>query len=163
MKALDNFDPKNTAVIDKRYKNTVGNWQWAVDSSANIKLDSYSPNKLVYSSATSAPQLAVFSEIYYNEEKGWHAYLDGNAVPHFRCNYVLRGMVLPAGTHKIEFKFEPKSVVLGNKIAYAGSFVLFAFVLSALGFAAKQKLEEIETEPKPQPKVTTAPNKAKKK
>lgn len=155
MKALDNFNPKQTVVIDERYKAAVGGWQLTVDSSASIKEDSYSPNKLSYSSNSTNSQLAVFSEIYYNEGKGWHAYLDGNPVAHFRCNYVLRGMVVPAGSHKIEFKFEPKSIVAGNKIAYAGSFLLFAFVFGTLGFVGRKKLQEIEAEPKPEVKTET--------
>jgi len=87
-------------------------------------------------------------------------YLDGKPVPHFRADYVLRAMALPAGTHQIEFKFEPKSVVLGNKIAYAGSFLLFAFVFGTLGFAGYRKMKEIEAEPQPEPQpkqVVTPP------
>ena len=100
--------------------------------------------------------MAVFSEIYYDGGKGWNAYLDGKVVPHFRADYVLRAMALPAGSHQIEFKFEPKSVVLGNKIAYAGSFLLFAFVFGTLGFAGYRRMKEIEAEPQPEPK-TAAP------
>lgn len=148
MAALTNFDPKKTVIIDERYKNEIGNLQPVTDSSATIRLDEYTPNRLKYSYKTSSPQLAVFSEIYYNEEKGWHAYLDGKLTPHFRCNYVLRGMALPAGEHKVEFKFEPKSYVTGNKVAYAGSFLLFAFVFGTLGFAGYKKIKEIEAEPK---------------
>ena len=163
MASLTDFDPKNTVVIDERYKSLVGNWQAATDSAATIRLDEYTPNRLTYSSKASSPQLAVFSEIYYNEEKGWHAYLDGQLVPHFRCNYVLRGMVLPAGSHKIEFKFEPKSFVTGNKIAYAGSFLLFAFVFGTLGFAGYKKMKEIEAEPKEEVKKKAEPAPAAKK
>ena len=124
-----------------------------------IKLMQYTPNKLQYASTSSSSELAVFSEIYYNNEKGWHAYLDGKAVEHFRANYVLRAMVIPAGNHNIEFRFEPKSIILGNKIAYAGSFLLFVFVFGTLGFTGYKKIKEIEAEPKeePRPKVEPKP------
>lgn len=147
MKALDSFNPQQTVVVDQRYKDLVGNVQPTADSSAVIRMVSYSPNKLDYEYTASAPSVAVFSEIYYNEEKGWNAYLDGQHVKHFRANYVLRGMALPAGKHKLEFKFEPKSIVTGNKIAYAGSALLFLFAFGILGFAGFKKYKEIEAEP----------------
>jgi hypothetical protein len=145
--ALTNFNPQTTVVIDERYKATVGNWQFAGDSTASIKLTEYTPNKLTYQSNSAASGLVVFSEIYYNNDKGWHAYLDGKPVEHFRCNYVLRGMVLPAGAHKVEFKFEPKSVTQGNTISYAGSFLLFLLVFGVLGFEGYKKFKAIEAEP----------------
>lgn len=161
MKALDNFDPKQTAVVDVRYKEVVGNVQPGGDSTATIRLVNYTPNKLDYEYTASAPGVAVFSEIYYNEEKGWNAYLDGQHVKHFRTDYVLRGMALPAGKHKVEFKFEPKSIVTGNKIAYAGSSLLFLFAFGILGFAGFKKYKEIEAEPAVV-KTTTKPTAKKK-
>ena len=80
-------------------------------------------------------QLAVFSEIYY--EKGWNAYIDGKIVPHFRVNYVLRAMMVPAGTKKIEFKFEPTSYSIGESVAYASSIIL----LLLLGFVSYKELK----------------------
>lgn len=65
------------------------------------------------------------SEIYFGYEgRGWNAYIDGNPVPHFQTNYVLRGMVVPAGSHEIEFKFEPKLYYVGEKISLASSLIL---------------------------------------
>ena len=64
-------------------------------------------------------QLAVFSEIYYKD--GWNAYVDGELYPHFRVNYVLRAIVLPAGSHTIEFKFEPEIYSEGETISFASS------------------------------------------
>jgi len=74
--------------------------------------------------------LAVFSEIYY--DKGWNAYIDGKEVPHFRVNYILRSLVLPAGDHTVEFKFHPKSYYTGNKVSLASSLLL---ILAIAGYA----------------------------
>jgi uncharacterized membrane protein YfhO len=158
------FYPGTVLVVDERYKKLVPDNAIGADSSASIRLMSYSPNKLVYASNSGSSAVAVFSEIYYDDKKGWNAYLDGKPVEHFRGDYVLRAMVVPQGNHQIEFKFEPKSVVEGNKIAYAGSFLLFAFVLGTFGFAVFKKYKEIEAEPKPEPKAAaTATKQAKKK
>ena len=70
---------------------------------------------------------------------------------------MLRAMAVPAGAHNIEFKFEPKSIVEGNKISYAGSFLLFIFVFGTLGFSGYKKMKEIEAEPKPEPKPVQPP------
>jgi uncharacterized membrane protein YfhO len=126
-----------------------------------VKLLDYSPNRLKYATNSTSSGVVVFSEIYYDGEKGWHAYLDGKPVEHFRADYVLRAMAVPAGAHQVEFRFEPKSVIMGNKIAYAGSFLLFFFVFGTLGFTGYKKVQEIEAEPKaehkPEQKPTPAP------
>ncbi|HWB62391.1 MAG TPA: hypothetical protein VG603_02690, partial [Chitinophagales bacterium] len=160
--ALTNFQPLLTAVVDKRYKSQVPDNAIGSDSAGAIRLLEYTPNHLKYASNSTTSQVAVFSEIYYDGgTEGWQAYIDGKPVEHFRADYVLRAMVVPAGTHTIEFKFEPRSVVLGNKIDYAGSFLLFLFVFGILGFAGYNKYKEVEAEPTPQPKPVAAPEKTK--
>jgi uncharacterized membrane protein YfhO len=72
----------------------------------------------------------VFSEIYYPE--GWNAYVDGTVKPHIGVNYVLRGINLPAGKHKIEFKFEPQTYKSSNTIAMIGSILLLITVGAGL-------------------------------
>ena len=99
-------------------------------------MDSYEPNDLVYSFRTRQPGLAVFSEIYY--PKGWNAYVDGKLTDHFRVNYVLRAMVLPAGEHKVEFKFEPAVYFVGEKISFISSLLLITLVV-VLGFFGIRK------------------------
>ncbi len=138
--ALTGFQSKQTAIIDKRFEADLKGFTPAFDSSASIVLNTYQPNKLVYTANANADQLAVFSEIYY--EKGWNAYIDGALVPHERVNYVLRALKVPAGKHQIEFKFEPTVIVTGEKIAYASSIALYGGLVLILGmsfFAAKKK------------------------
>ena len=127
---LTDMDPASEAVIDQRFSQQIGDMQMNYDSLASISLTEYKPNYLKYSSQAGNPQLAVFSDIYY--EKGWNAYIDGELVPHFRADYVLRAMIVPAGNHTIEFRFEPKTYYLGNKISLASSLILSLFAIGVL-------------------------------
>lgn len=125
--ALNKFDPAQTAFVDQRFNDQLSGFKPSADTTATIKLDSYKANHLVYTSNATSEQLAVFSEIYY--EKGWNAYVDGKETPHFRANYVLRAMRVPAGKHKIEFKFEPTFYQTGQTLALVSSVILLlAFV-----------------------------------
>jgi len=134
---LTNFVPTETAIYDKRFENEVKGHMISKDSLARIALTEYKPNHLTYKSETSREQLAVFSEIYY--EKGWSAYIDGKQAPYFRANYVLRAMIVPAGTHTIEFKFEPQVYKTGEKISYASSILLVLLAIGGIGLLAKSK------------------------
>jgi uncharacterized membrane protein YfhO len=82
----------------------------------------------------------VFSEIYY--QPGWNAYIDGVLADHFRVNYVLRSMVIPAGDHQIEFKFEPSLFPVGEGIALASSALLLLLFLGALVCEIRSKAKE---------------------
>jgi uncharacterized membrane protein YfhO len=128
--ALKTIDPEYEAVIDQRFEKNVEGKNFQKDQNGSILLTEYQPNYLKYASQASSEQLAVFSEIYY--DKGWKAYIDGNEVPHFRVNYVLRALVLPAGEHTVEFKFHPSSYYTGNTISLASSLLL---ILAIAGYA----------------------------
>jgi hypothetical protein len=126
--AIETFDPAKEAVIDQRFRENLESFDPVKDSSARISLTEYRANYLKYASSASGDQLAVFSEIYY--DKGWQAYVDNNPAPHFRANYILRAMKIPAGNHVIEFKFHPKSYFVGEKVSLASSLLL---ILLAIG------------------------------
>jgi uncharacterized membrane protein YfhO len=65
---------------------------------------------------------------------GWHAYIDDVPVTHFRVNYALRALEIPAGSHQIRFRFEPEVIQKGSKWALAGSVGLLIAVLGAVWF-----------------------------
>lgn len=119
IEALDKVDLSQTAVVDQS-KFTLE--QVTPDSAASINLVAYQPNKLKYKSSSSSKGLAVFSEIYY--PKGWNAFVDGKPADIIRADYVLRALQLPAGDHEIEFRFEPQSYYIGNKVMMASSLLL---------------------------------------
>jgi hypothetical protein len=120
---ISNADLSKAAVIDLSAF-TVG--EIGKDSLSQITLEEYSPDKLLYKSNNNGNGLAVFSEIYY--PKGWKATIDGEAAEIKRVNYVLRALEVPAGTHTIEFRFEPISYVIGNIIMMISSILLVLVV-----------------------------------
>ena len=126
IKALDSLNTKKEAVISEKDFNKI-NARFPINLDANslIELINYDVTSLIYKSKTKSVHFAVFSEIFYKE--GWNAYLDGVLVPHYRVNYVLRGMKVPAGIHNIEFKFEPKVIEKG-KIVSLISYTLLLFI-----------------------------------
>jgi uncharacterized membrane protein YfhO len=133
---LASINNKDQTVVDKRFKDFLTITPYGKDTSAFIGLLSYTPNKLIYNSVSTFPQVAVFSEIYY--PKGWNVYIDGEKSSYFRANYILRAMVVPQGKHEIEFRFEPKSYFIGNKIAYASSGLLLLLIIGALALELRK-------------------------
>lgn len=131
MLALGKADLLKTAIVDKRFEAETAGLVLRKDSTAVIRMTAYEPVKLTYTSVSATEQLAVFSEIYYPH--GWQAYIDGKPVPHFRTNWVLRGMKVPAGEHTIEFKFVPEGYIAATRTASVSSVLILLFVLFAVG------------------------------
>lgn len=140
--ALEDFNPADTAIIDQRFESQLSGFTPVFDSTAVITLTAYQPNKLTFSSAAIAPQLAVFSDIYYMP--GWKVTVNGTPAEHFRVNYILRGMVVPAGNNTIEFEFRPASYYTGEKISFASSLLLVVFLGLALYSNIKYKRAKTE-------------------
>lgn len=135
MRALDSLNTKSTAVINgSDFPTTNTNYQ--IDSIAKIQLQKYDVTELTYKSSAQKEQFAVFSEIFY--DKGWNAYVDNQLVPHYRVNYVLRGMKIPAGNHTIVFKFEPKVIPKGSLFSVI-SYGLLLFIFITWVFDKKKK------------------------
>ena len=138
--ALDSLNTKTTAVIDKSKIESKIQFNISKDSTATIELTKYNVTELTYQSNTQKEQFAIFSEIYYKD--GWNGYVDGKLTPHFRVNYVLRGMKIPKGEHKIEFKFEPKVIQQGSMISLASYFILIFVSIGWFFYDEKKKKKQ---------------------
>ncbi|MEY3920331.1 MAG: hypothetical protein RL634_92 [Bacteroidota bacterium] len=126
MKNLDGLSIKTTALIESKLdqnisKNAFGDSIWLVKNDHDI---------IYYSSNSTNTRFAVFSEVYYR--KGWKAYIDGKESTIFKTNYVLRGLVVPAGKHEIKFEFKPDSFSKGVPIAMTASGIIWLLLLGNL-------------------------------
>jgi len=96
-----------------------------------IKLTYYSPNELTYEYTALTEKLAVFSEVYY--PKGWTAYIDGQPAEIINADFILRALKVPAGTHKVEFRYKPESFTKGAMYSRISSGLLILLLLAGLG------------------------------
>lgn len=124
--ALGEVDPARTALVDERYASMIPG-DLNNDPSGTVSLHNYAPNHLTYNSSLSGKSVVVFSEIFYGRD--WQAYIDGQPVEHFRADYVLRGLVVPAGEHSIEFKVEARTFQMGSTLSLIGSILILLLVL----------------------------------
>jgi len=135
MKTITNFNPATQAVVEKQ------DWKldtvYAKDSAASIKLMRKQNDQMEYTSTSSSKQLAVFSEIYYTY--GWKAFIDDKETPIYKCNYVLRTIEVPAGSHKITFKFEPTEVIVANKLGLGAVSLVWLLAIGSIVFYVRSK------------------------
>jgi hypothetical protein len=125
---LPKIDTKTQAIVEKEYADFVAP-NSTIDSSASVKLTSYHPEKLEYSYSAETDNNVAFSEVFY--DKGWNAFIDNQPVDHFRLNYILRGLKVPAGKHSIRFEYNPKTFQTGSILAMTfGSLIYLLIGLS---------------------------------
>jgi hypothetical protein len=112
------WEPERTALVESPPEFRA---DAAGDPSAHAEVIKHEPNRVELKTASSAPSILVLSE---NHFPGWRAYVDGRAAEDLRVDYGLRGVVLAAGEHRVEFVYRPKSVLIG--------LVVTLFTLAAL-------------------------------
>lgn len=139
MKVDDSFDPANEAVMLSSVANKLTKKKFSGEGS--IKLIAYRPNKLTYQANVTGDQLAVFSEIYY--PIGWKAFVDGKEIPILKVNYLLRGLELKDGPHKIEFVYDLPKYHTFAMIARVGSIILFGLFGFGIYYLWKKKKKEV--------------------
>ncbi len=140
MQRLDNFNPKDTAIIEQKDKiESLNNLE--SDENANIALVNNKNDEINYTSSSTKKQFAVFSEIYYN--LGWKAYIDNVETPIVKTNYVLRGLVVPAGNHAIRFEFKPTTIKNSIIASTFASILLWLGIVAMIVMAYRNKQKSI--------------------
>ena len=140
MKALEGLNSKNEAIFNsKDFPSISMKKAYSKDSTATIELTSYGTDILKYSSNSKTALPAIFSEVYYPE--GWNCYVDGKQIETFRANYILRGAIIPAGKHAVEWKFEPESYTKGSTYASIFSVLTLLLFLGVTGLEFKNQLK----------------------
>lgn len=144
MTSLGKINPRKTALVDVRFKDLVSNVNPIKDSAASVELISYKPDELKYKTSSSQDGVMLFSEVYY--QPGWKAYIDGKETDHFRANWILRGMNVPAGVHEIRFEFYPNTFWNLRWTGFWGALILLLGATAYTVFYYMKKRTAVSTE-----------------
>lgn len=97
------FDPREVAFVE-----TSVDLPGPARGSAEIVAEI--PTRVTVSVQMETKGLLVLADLW---DPGWRAYQNGHAVPILRTDHALRGVIVPAGTSTIDFRYEPQSFRLG--------------------------------------------------
>jgi hypothetical protein len=75
-----------------------------IEESAVVKIESAGPGRIELVTTSKADGLLVLHDLYY---PGWIAEVDGKPVAMLRAALLFRAVVMPAGHHRVVFRFEP--------------------------------------------------------
>lgn len=120
------FDPGRTAILHKPLTESLG----VPDSGATVAITRYESRRITLKATTASQGLLVLSEIYY--PAGWRAYIDGTETVIHRTNYILRSVIVPSGSHEIEFRFEPVYYEIGWSLSHGAWGIVMVCVLIGL-------------------------------
>ena len=83
----------------------------------------YEHERVVVDATARRPSLLVLTDLHF---PGWKVRVDGREEPLERVDYLLRGVMVPAGRHRVEFTYEPASWTIARAITLAGLLALLA-------------------------------------
>lgn len=97
----------------------------------------YEPNHVTIEVNTPQDTILVLADMEY---PGWKATIDGKETKIARANYLFRAIVVPAGTHTVEFRYD-SAVVEGSLLV---SIVSFCGIAAALLILIRRKIAPTE-------------------
>ena len=114
------YEPTQVALVEAPLNFNAKN----PDVAATAQVLSLSNTHVEVQTDSTSAAFLVLSDVYY---PGWRATIDGKPTPIFQTNYVLRGVQVPAGNHRVTFEFNPVSFHIGLGVSSA-SLVLLGYL-----------------------------------
>lgn len=117
-------DPRRTAMLER----SPPDLDRPQDPSADrATVTGYEADRISLKTETGARGLLVMSEAYY---PAWRAYVDGEPVPLYVADHVLRAVPVPAGKHSVELRYESWTLRTGMAVSLAACLALVFVMVS---------------------------------
>jgi hypothetical protein len=101
--AEPDFDPRREAIVAEPVE---GLPETPSEPGGRVRVAAYEPDRVELTASSPGRGLAVLSDMHF---PGWNATVDGRDAPIERVDYLLRGVPVGAGEHRIVITYEPWS------------------------------------------------------
>jgi hypothetical protein len=128
--ALAEFDPRKVAYVETPV-------DLPPDCRGTVEIVDEIPERIVVAARMETRGFLVLADLW---DKGWQACLNGRPVPILRANHALRGVVLPAGSATVEFRYKSATVTRAFRLAGAAAGILLGWLGVRLWFGRKPPL-----------------------
>jgi hypothetical protein len=108
------FDPRRTALLEVAPHELPVLAGGELSAGSTARVVEYQANGLVVETNASRASVLVVSEMVY---PGWEASVDGQAARIHATNYLLRGVAVPAGAHRVEMRYRAPAARAGAVIS----------------------------------------------
>ncbi|HEX8457231.1 MAG TPA: YfhO family protein, partial [Pyrinomonadaceae bacterium] len=122
------FDPRRTALLEVAPTELPALAGGELNADSTARVVEYEPNRLVVETNADRAALLVLGEINY---PGWGATVDGAAAQVYATDYLLRGVHVPAGTHRVEMRYTAPAARNGAFISICSLLVLCGLLIYA--------------------------------
>jgi hypothetical protein len=96
------FNPTRTVIVSKPLAISPN---LATQNVGSVTFASYSPKLIALQAIAPAPSVLLLNDHF---DPDWKVSIDGKLATLLRCNFIMRGVVVPAGEHQIQFQFTPR-------------------------------------------------------
>ena len=130
------FDPRSIAFTDEDVSGIE-----APDSTAYVRIEKYDDEYITLNVSASGNNFLFLGDTFMSGEAdyklfkiptGWKAFIDGNETKIYRANHGFRGIIVPAGNHKIEFNYYPESFAISKNLSMIFSYLIILLLLIAI-------------------------------
>ncbi len=115
--AQKEFDPRKEVLLEETPPSLTLPHRGGGVSGGEAEIISESNNRLALQVKVPEDNLLILSDTYY---PGWKAFVDGKESKIYRADYTFRAIPLNAGTHQVEFVYDPISFKLGAGVTALG-------------------------------------------
>jgi hypothetical protein len=122
------FDPRRTALVEISVSELPRLPGGDLTAGSSARITSYEPSRLTIETDAPTATMLVTSEIFY---PGWEATVDGQRTRILLTDYLLRGVALPAGHHRIEMRYRAPAARNGAVISACTLLVLAGLTILA--------------------------------
>ncbi|MGL6096419.1 MAG: YfhO family protein [Fimbriiglobus sp.] len=115
----DDFAPADVAYVSEKL--SVSD-----EAEGTATVDEPEPTRIIVTADMKTTGLVVLADQWAD---GWTATVDGTPAPVVWVNYAVKGVVVPAGRHAVEFRYWPPALTTGLRLAVGGLVLLLGWAV----------------------------------